>query len=127
MAVMCDSEDEFTDDILLAASFQYESMSLNSSEFTDSIPDSVLFEASINFESSGGVEKCSRFAAPVTDGELDSLVPRNTTKQTSWTLGVWTAWCRNQSEVTGEAVPELMAMTKEEHNKWIGKFLVEVR
>ena len=84
MAVTYDSEDKFTNGVLLEVSFQYESMSCDSSEFTDSTPDSVLLEASLKFESSEDVEKHSRFATSITDGQLDSLVkgtiPRNITK-----------------------------------------------
>ena len=76
----------------------------------------------------------SRFASPITDGELEkakkSAVPKNTSKSTNWAVKIWRDWsvCRQKAcSRLAEYPTHLLITQPKELDYWLSKFVLEVR
>ncbi|XP_061176185.1 uncharacterized protein LOC133185143 [Saccostrea echinata] len=72
-------------------------------------------------------EKSTRFRTPVTDEELNKLVPdqenANTKSNTKWAMNEFEEWRENRDE----NIPELHVMDSKEMGYWLERFVVEMR
>lgn len=71
-----------------------------------------------------------RFGNVTSEDDLNELIsettPKNTKKQTKWASNVFNQW-RSFRTAHGDMVPELHAFTEADVNKWLSRFIVEVR
>ena len=74
-----------------------------------------------------------QFAEPKSDAEVDQLrrqgIPANTLKGTKWAVNVWRDWTAYRWSVCHplDFPPHLYVCSNEELNRWLSKFVVEVR
>ena len=98
-------------------------------------PDDVQVEPCMNSGDACGETSSaasSRFANPVSDEEVKALqasaVPVNTQKSTTWAVKVWKDWSANRRLVSpSDWPPHLFICSECELNRWLCKFIVEVR
>ena len=113
----------------------------------DSEDDGLYLEALEDYEKSVMEEEVSRssencvvvdrlkprrFAEPVTEADIlnkiQDAIPATTRKTTAWALSLWMEWRDARSKSSRDNVPPLLdAVTNEELNHWLARFIVEVR
>ncbi|MCG7879380.1 MAG: DUF3504 domain-containing protein [Candidatus Thiodiazotropha taylori] len=69
----------------------------------------------------------SRFAAPVTDFDIQQLksskINKNTAKSTRWCVTIFETW----KSARAEAIPDFLIMDKQTMSFWLTRFIMEVR
>ncbi len=75
-----------------------------------------------------------RFSAPKSDGEVQaarqSAVPKNTAKNTSWSVNVWRQWRTQRMQIRGSTLdcpPHLLICNVHELDYWLSRFVLEAR
>lgn len=72
-----------------------------------------------------------RFGPLFDDDDIEKLKAnvesKNTRKNTSWSKTTFSDWRAYRRENTGESVPEIENMTAWDINKWLSRFVLEVR
>ena len=116
------TEDSEIDQLLLAASQDYEAAAVSARETEED-------DSSTNH----------RFGAPVTSTTVEearkSGVPPKTRRQTSWACGVWSAWAKvrrtlpvvDPLEGNHELSEDIASMSIKALQFWLPKFVLEVR
>ena len=112
-------DDDDDDKLFLVASQQYEE-TLTTNQFMEQ-----------EDESASKATGKKRFASPISESDImrliDDAIPANTQKTTLWAVRTWKDWATQRKE-NGDEVPcDLEVATNEDINKWLARFVLEVR
>lgn len=143
--------DEYDDQIFIAASQEYEREQAND----DDDNDEIFIAASQQFEQQERYGKMDdydfnldrlmegvgengfepknkpRFARPVSESDIlskiEGTIPTATRKSTTWAANTWRDWADNRKRSDSEFPPALDAITNKELNYWMARFVLEAR